>query len=202
MNREKESALDIVMLTVGEIIVSLLVVGAYLICDLAFEAEFWDFSYRVVTGVILGSVVTVANYMLLTLSVNKAIKNFLTLRGTREMNEEEAAKFASENAMQIQNAIKTSFLVRTVSIVVTLVIAFILDWFAPLATVIPLLMFRPLLTVGEMIKRKFIKQPEMPLGFPSAITYGEDEVNEVAREIPMDDGDVEKTNNEEKESEE
>ena len=157
MNREKEGALDITLLFVGEIIVSLLVIGLHLLLDLVLEAEFFDFSYRVITGAALGTVVTVANYAILTLTVNNAIKKFLTLRGTREMSDEEAAKFASENSMQIQNAIKTSFIIRTVSILATLVIAFLLDWFAPLATVIPLIAFRPIITVIEIFKRKGVR---------------------------------------------
>ena len=202
MNREKESALDITLLTLGEAIVSLLVVGVYLLCDLIFDADFWTFSYRVVTGAVLGSAVTVANYALLTLSVNKAIKNFLTLRGTRQMDEEEAARFAQENSMQIQNAIKVSFIVRSASIVITLVIAFILEWFAPLATVIPLLAYRPILTVCEIIKSKFIKAPEMPFAVPAAITYGEDEQDGLVKELSVDGESSENDTNKEKESDE
>ena len=187
MNREKEGALDIALLFVGEIIVSLIVIGLYYLFDILFEASIWDFSYRVITGAALGSVVTVINYAVLTLTVNKAIKNFLTLRGTREMDEEEIIKFTSENSMQIQNAIKLSFIIRTVSILATLVIAFLLDWFAPLATVIPLIAFRPIITVIEHVKRKIVKQSGMP-GFPPAITYEEDEIGEVVRELPAEDG--------------
>ena len=187
MNREKEGALDIALLFVGEIIVSLIVIGLYYLFDILFEASIWDFSYRVITGAALGSVVTVINYAVLTLTVNKAIKNFLTLRGTREMDEEEIIKFTSENSMQIQNAIKLSFIIRTVSILATLVIAFLLDWFAPLATVIPLIAFRPIITVIEYVKRKIVKQSGMP-GFPPAITYEEDEIGEVVRELPAEDG--------------
>jgi hypothetical protein len=40
---------------------------------------------------------------------------------------------------------------------VALVIAFLLDWFNPIATAIPLLAFRPLLTAIEMIKGKITK---------------------------------------------
>ena len=73
------------------------------------------------------------------------------------MSDEEAEKFAAENSMPIQNAIKTSFIVRTASMLATLVIAFLLDWFNPLATAIPLLAFRPLLSAIELIKGKAAK---------------------------------------------
>ena len=200
MNREKEGALDITLLFVGEIIVSLFVVGIHLLFDLIFESEFWDFSYRIITGAILGSIVTVANYAVLTMTVNKAIKNFLTLRGTRQMEEEEIIKFTAENSMQIQNAIKMSFIIRTVSILATLVVAFLLDWFAPLATVIPLIAFRPLITLIEFIKKKAFKQQMMPEGFSPAITYGEDENGETFRELPAEDEPAENSITEEKES--
>lgn len=201
MNREKESALDITLLLAGEALVSLLVVGIYLLCDALFEIEFLTFSYRVVTGVILGSAVTVANYALLVISVNRSIKNFLTLRGTRQMDEEEAAKFAQENSMQIQNAIKTSFLIRTVSILVTLVIAFVLDWFDPLATVIPLLAYRPILTVAELLKFK-LSRGAAAQAMPSDIVFGEGEGEASFRELPSDTAEEADENNEEKESDE
>ena len=73
------------------------------------------------------------------------------------MDDEEAEQFAAENSMPIQNAIKTSYIIRTVTMIATLVVAFLLDWFNPLATAIPLLAFRPLLTVIEMIKGKVAK---------------------------------------------
>ncbi len=155
---------EIAILAVGELIVSLLVVGGYLLCDLIFEAELFDFSYRVITGVLLGSCVTVLNYLFLCISVNRAVNRFLALRGDAEMDEEEAAKFALENSMPIQNAIKTSFIIRTVSMLAAFIVAFVVDWFAPLATVIPLLMFRPIITVGGLIRQKFNKTPEIFLG--------------------------------------
>ena len=70
------------------------------------------------------------------------------------MSEEEAERFTQENSMVIQNKIKTSFIIRTVSMLVTLVVAFVLNWFNPLTTVIPMLMFRPLIYISETIKGK------------------------------------------------
>ena len=72
-----------------------------------------------------------------------------------EMTDEEAQAFTVKHSMEIQNAIKINYIIRTVSMLVTLVAAFILtDWFSPIATAIPLLMFRPLLYVLELIKKK------------------------------------------------
>ena len=59
--------------------------------------------------------------------------------------------------MAVQNAIKISFILRTASMLVALVIAFLLDRFDPIATAIPLLAFRPLITVIEIVKGKIRK---------------------------------------------
>lgn len=147
---------ETLILLFGEIIVSLLIVGVYLLVDLFTE---YQFSYTVVTGCLLGSTVTVLNFFFLSVSVNRAIDKFLLERGNREMDDEEAERFANEHSMKIQNSVKTSFIVRTVSMLATLVLAFILEWFDPLATAIPLLMFRPIITAGEAIRRKFDKTP-------------------------------------------
>jgi len=140
---------DIVFLAIGELAVALLVTLGFILAE---ALGYGQFSYRVITGALLGSVVTLLNYIFLILSVNRAIDNYLALRGNREMDDEEAEKFAAENAMPVQNAIKTSFITRTASMLLTLVIAFVLDWFDPIATAIPLLAFRPLLTAIEILK--------------------------------------------------
>ena len=154
MNNNKLSIRDILFMAIGEAAVALLVVLAFLLLD---GLGYYEFSYRIITGALLGVVVTLFNYSFLIISVDHAINNFLDKRGSKEMDEEEADKFASENAMPVQNAIKTSFILRTVSMLVALVIAFLLDWFNPIATAIPLLAFRPLLTAIEMIKGKITK---------------------------------------------
>ena len=203
MNNKKSSAMNILFLIVGEILVSLLVVGMYILCDLIFESDFWEFSYKVITGALLGSLVTVLNYLFLIISLDRAVDKFLALRGNKEMSDEEAMEFTSKNAMRIQNVIKTSFLVRTLSIVVTLVIAFVLDWFAPLATVIPLLAFRPILMVVELIRKKLTKAPDLS-AMLSAITYNENEIGSVATDITDEENaaPLDPTNETEKESDE
>lgn len=151
MENKNSTFKSIIALAIGEIIVSALVVLGYFSVSL-FSS--YVFSYTVITGALLGSVVTVANFVFLTLSVNRAVDRYLELRGSREMDEDEAEKFASEHAMAVQNAATRSFIVRTVTMLVALVVAFMLEWFEPLATVIPLIMFRPILYVLELIKKK------------------------------------------------
>ena len=154
MNNNKLSYKDILFMAIAEAVVAILVTLVFLLLD---GLGYYEFSYRIVTGALLGAVVTLFNYSFLIISVDNAIAKFLALRGEKEMDEEEAEKFAAENSMAVQNAIKTSFILRTASMLVALVIAFLLDWFNPIATAIPLLAFRPLLTAIEMIKGKITK---------------------------------------------
>lgn len=150
MNKTNSSK-EVLLLAVGEAIVSLLTVLGALAISLFTE---FIFDFTVITGALLGSAVTVLNFLFLSLSVNRAVDLYLEARGSREMTEEEADAFTAENSMLIQNKIKTSFIIRTLSMVAALVVAFVTGLFNPLATAIPMLMFRPLLYVGEFIKGK------------------------------------------------
>ena len=78
----------------------------------------------------------------------------------RLLSEEDAEAFAKKNSAPVQNAIKTSFILRTASMVVALVVAFLTKWFNPLATAIPMFAFRPLLTVVDAVMRKNDKTPD------------------------------------------
>ena len=144
---------EVLILTCGEIIVSGLTVLGYFLASLVFDSV--SFSYRPITGALLGTLVTVFNFLFLAISVNACVDRVLEARGTVEMDEEEAEKFAAEHSAQIQNRIKASFIVRSLSMIATLVVAFLLDWFAPIATVIPMLCYKPILMFGEVIRRKF-----------------------------------------------
>lgn len=145
---------DILPMILAEVAVALLVVLGAAALSLA---DIITFDFRIISGALLGAAVMIFNYLILTLSVDRAIKNFMALRGDREMDDEEAEKFAADNSMPIQNAIKTSFIIRTISMLATLIVAFLLDWFNPLATAIPLLAMRPLLYLIEIIKGKTAK---------------------------------------------
>lgn len=155
--KKRSSVKEISLFAIGELIISALTVAVFLILDLA---GVYSFSAKVIFGALLGCAVIVANYAMLSLSVNNAINRFIEMRGDREMSEEEAEQFAAKNSAPIQNAIKTSFITRTVSMMATLVLAFITGWFNPLATAIPMFAFRPLLTVLELIQSKDRKKPD------------------------------------------
>ncbi|MBE6635359.1 MAG: hypothetical protein E7617_04085 [Ruminococcaceae bacterium] len=71
-----------------------------------------------------------------------------------DTHDDAAARFANENAGKLQNAVKLSFIIRSASMVAALVLAFLTGWFDVIATVIPLFMQRPILTVSEMLRKE------------------------------------------------
>jgi hypothetical protein len=147
MQKKNMPTAEILFLVVGELIVSLIVSGVYLLLN--------RFSYAVISGCLLGSAVTVFNFVFLSVSVNRAIDKALAGRKEGEMTEEEAQAFAAENQAAVQRAAQGSYLVRQILMLGVLVCAFLLDgWFDVIATLVPLLMFRPLLTVCGLIKSK------------------------------------------------
>ena len=150
MNKTKLPYYEIFSLLIGEIIVSLLICLVYLLLE--------KFDYKVVTGVLLGSIVTVLNFLYLSVTTTKAINEFLALRGEKEMNEEESAAFAKEHQVRIQNKIKLSYIIRTAVMLVTLVVAFLLSCFDVVATLIPLVLARPIQIVCAVIKGKVVKE--------------------------------------------
>ena len=147
MQKKNMPTSEILLLAVGELIVSLIVTGVYLLLD--------RFSYAVISGCLLGSAVTVFNFVFLSISVNRAIDKALAGRKEGEMTEEEAEAFAAENQAAVQRAAQGSYLLRQILMLGVLVCAFLLDgWFDVIATLVPLLMFRPLLSVCGLMNSK------------------------------------------------
>ena len=157
MSRKQNTFNEILSFTLGELIIAALTVAGGLVLSLAGVISF---DYKIITGAALGFAVIVANYTMLSVSVNRAIGKYMELRGSGEMDDEMAEQFAKDNSRIIQNAITRSFVTRTVSMVAALVIAFLTGWFNPLATAIPMFAFRPLLTVIELIRKKYDKKPD------------------------------------------
>lgn len=172
-----------------EIIVAALTVGVYF--AVGFFAEGAIFSYKVVTGAILGAAVMIVNYLALNLYVARVADKVMELRGDREMSEEEIAKFTAENSARIQRTVQLSFVVRSASMVGVLVLAFITKQFDVIATVVPLLAFRPIITVGEMLrKQKCAKAPvvaEREYSAENEEEYSNGSTTEVADESSLDD---------------
>ena len=153
---ENKSNRELKVLLCGEAAVALITVLAALVLSLLLEFEF---NYTIITGALLGAVIVVLNFAFLSISVNRAVDEYLAVRGSREMTEEEAEKFTAENSMVIQNKIKTSYILRTATMLAALVIAFLTGWFNPLCTVIPFLAFKPILSLGEMLRKKDDTKP-------------------------------------------
>ena len=150
-NNSNKLKKDILPLLIAEGVIILLIILGGLALGLSGVI---GFDYKIIIGALLGGIVAIANHLFLTISVDRAVNNFMTLRGNKEMDDEEAAQFAKENSAPIQNAIKTSFIIRTASMLVTLVVAFLTGWVNPIATAIPLLLYRPSLSLIEYIKGK------------------------------------------------
>lgn len=146
MKKNNMPASEILFLILGEAAVSLVMIGIYILIG--------KFSYSVVTGALLGSAITVFNFILLAVSVNRAIDQVMEKRVGKEMTEEEAAAFAAENQAVVQRAAQGSYLLRQILMLGALVLAFVSGWFDVLATLIPLLMFRPLITVHGLLKKE------------------------------------------------
>ena len=146
MTKQKLPLQELLAILIGEILASSVVCGVYLIIK--------KFTYKVLLGVLLGSTVTILNFLVLSVMTNRIINRFLEARGDAELSDEEAEALAMKFQGQVQNQIKLSFIVRTAVLAATLIVAFLIEIFEVLPTVIPLLMLRPILTVFEIIKRK------------------------------------------------
>ena len=138
---------ETLIIAFGELLVSLIIVALFLIIK--------KFTWSVVFGAALGSAVVVLNFLWLSVSVNRAVDKALENRPQGELDDEAVEKFTLENTATVQNAAKLSYIIRTLSTLLTLVVAFLLgEVFNVIATVIPLIMLQPILTVGEFIKRR------------------------------------------------
>lgn len=138
--------IDTVWLALGEIAVAVLVSLAFLL--------FGKLDFTVPLGALLGGAVTVVNFLILSVAINRAINGYITERGDAEMDEEQAEQYAKQHGTAVQNAMTKSYLLRMLLMIGALVLAMISGWFSPLATVIPLLMYRPILYLTEFIKIK------------------------------------------------
>lgn len=156
--KNKSPLSDLVPLLIGEIIVIALVVGGFVLVDVLdiYKTEL----YKVPLGAVLGAAVILGNHLWLSLTVDREIKKYLELRGSREMSDEEAESFTKQHSASIQKAIATSTVTRTLIMFVTLILAFITGWFNPLAAAIPMFTLRPILTVAELIKSKKNPKPD------------------------------------------
>ena len=148
---------ELLFLLIGEVIVSLIVCAVYLIIS-TFTPAGTVVMYKVITGTLLGTAVIFLNFLFLALSTNRIFTEAEEARGTREMSEEEITDFVKEHQARYDNMVKISFFARNLSMLLALVLAFVLDWFDVIATLVPLMMYRPILTIAGLINNKKRKE--------------------------------------------
>lgn len=146
----KETAI----IALGEAVVSALVIALFALFELLGFTLLGTFDHTVPLGALLGSLVVVLNFLFLSISTNNTIDKIMAERPEGEMDDEQAAKFAQEYAMKLQASVKLSFIIRTLSMLAALIVAFTVGVFNVIATVIPLFMLRPIIYVTEIFRRK------------------------------------------------
>lgn len=158
-NRKTTSPLfDLIPLITGEaVVVALTCVGFIIVHFLGL----YELRLSSVLGALLGAAVILINHAVLIFSVDKQINRFIENRPSGEMSDEEIQAYAKKQSMSISNAMKTSFALRTISMLATLVVAFLIpNMFNPIAAAIPMFAFRPLLSVVDRQMRKYDKKPD------------------------------------------
>ncbi len=139
---------DILFLAVGELVASLVITAVYYLLGY--------FEWRVITGCLIGSAITVLNFLVLSVSINRAIDRVMAGQND-SLSEEEAEVFAAAHSAEVQKSVRASYLIRQIVMIAVLVVTFVLKLGSVLATLIPLLLFRPMLTVREMVRQKKAK---------------------------------------------
>lgn len=176
MESNKIPMREVITIVIGEFIVGAIICLVFLLCG--------KFDYKVLLGSLLGIFVTVANFIFLCVTVNRALDKCLAgfaptpvekteepiIEDSAEISahssdtenedepyDDEAAKFAKENQGKLQNAIKLSYIIRLGTVALALVLALLTKQFNVIATVIPLFCLRPILSAAELLKRKETK---------------------------------------------
>ncbi len=152
-NKTKLPLFEVVSMIVGEIITSAVIITVFMIVNLIKKQPLLH--YSVVLGAVLGSMITVINFILLSVLTTRAVNKALTDRGDAEMTDEEAEAFAKEHQAKVQLAMTISYAVRIATMVAALIVAFIFkEVFNPIATIVPIFMLRPILTATQLLLRK------------------------------------------------
>ena len=155
MKNSNMPAFELWFLIIGEIVVSALVSAIYFIIGLFGE---YTFSYNVITGSLLGTLIISLNFVFLVISTNRIFDKARAERGEGEMNDEEVDAFVKEHQKRYDGMIKISFIVRNFTMLAALVLAFILpSVFDVIATLVPLVMYRPIISLAAIVKNKLGK---------------------------------------------
>ncbi len=148
-----EAVGEALIILVGEVVVALITAGIFFLLDIFGVGV--KFDYTVVLGLLLGTVVTVANFLILALTVNNAVNKALANRPEGEMTDDEVAAFAEANRASVQMAAAGTYILRTLLMLGALVGAFLIgNVFNVIATLVPLVMYRPIIFVSEFVRKK------------------------------------------------
>ena len=124
------------------LLLSALVISGFLIADFIKDGLF---SYKVITGALLGSLVAFINFWILSLTVDRVLAKIAIERGTAEMSEEEEKAFVEKYTAQVQITMAKSLGFRMILMIAILVLALLSKQFNVIATVIPLALQKPII---------------------------------------------------------
>lgn len=136
-------------LAIGQSAVALLTVLVYFLIG--------RFSYTVIVGAFAGAAVTLLNFLLLASSVNRVFDDMMEKRGSAEMSEEEVAAFTEQYKAQAALKAQGSLLLRTLLLIAVPVACFLLPFADGIASLIPLLTERPVLTLSAWLSSRMGK---------------------------------------------
>lgn len=146
--KEKNPVLsETIRLLIGELIVCALVVLVYALIEKTVR-------WQVILSALIGAAVIVLNFFLLARSTDNLFLSAMEARGKDDMDEESIAKFTAEYQAKMAARIQLSFIIRMATMAVTVVLAFVLPFLVGIAAVVPLLMQRPILYIGEIFRKK------------------------------------------------
>ena len=136
------------------LLLSAVIIVGFIIAD---TVKVGLFSYKVITGALLGSLMAFINYLILCKTVDRVLEDFKNARGTREMSEDEEKAFVEKHTAVAQLKMAKSLGFRMILMIATLVLAFISKQFNVIATVIPLALQK---TVIQITQTKLLSKNE------------------------------------------
>lgn len=151
MKKSNFPIVETLAISIGEIVCAAITCLVFLIVGKG------EIHYSVILGSVLGVVIMIANFLLLTVSTNFALDRAMAERENREYTEEEAAEFAKRHQTKIALISRISFIVRCATMIGALALAFLVkdgagdNVFNLIATLVPLLTFYPLIFVTQII---------------------------------------------------
>ncbi len=124
----------------------------------------------VVLGAVLGALVMVGNFAALAVISSRAVDGALSERPAGELSDEAVEAFVAEHQARLKLRIRLSQNIRMIMMLALLVVALITPWFDPIAALVPMLLFRPILMLMGLVLRD--KTPPAPAQVSAAEDTG------------------------------